>query len=76
MDFEDIKIIAIISIIINIALIIAIKYAFDRFSRLMMGGLFGIELTAGSNRPDMTNENFQRYLNYCNEKYRDFKKSD
>lgn len=60
----------------KIVLIFVLKYLYGRFSKLMLGGLFGIELTAGSNRPDVTNENFQIYLNYCNEKYKDFKKSE
>lgn len=68
MDFETIRWIAVISLIANIISIYFISTLYQNSKMLLLGGLWGIEKTAG-NMPKIDKENVVKYTNFCHKNY-------
>lgn len=73
MSFEQIKLIAIISVIANIVAIFVVRHTILKTAKLLIGGLYGIEITSGNPFPDMSKPNFNKYMKFCNDMHERYK---
>ena len=73
MSFEHIKLIAIISVIANIVSIFVVRHTMLKTTKLLIGGLYGVEITSGNPFPDMSKPNFKKYMKFCNDMHERYK---
>lgn len=68
MEFESLRWISILSIIANILFIVVLNHLYKLTKVLMLGGLWGVEKTAGNN-PNLDKGNLNAYLKFCHNNY-------